>query len=413
MTVFESTPSMYFEQALAHARAGNTESADKLLQLLEAVDRGREVASARVAVVECLVALQRRDSKRAWSKAEIASEDSEARDLLKDCIAASSSLPAGTNRLLDDLLREPVPQKGLAQRRATLLVGAVATLLVLGAILVAVLILRTPGKTSESHIASSSSGKASRAPGMDVRLAEVVGLVIVSVRYVTTDGVSHEIPVSFGTAFAVTNDGYMLTNRHVAERGSKLKDMHQEVTGWTIRVAFGTDEKEWKVARIEKISAYRDLAVLKIDKSFDSPFRFARDYKQGDEVRAWGFPGVASDLVDELNASSSTELRIKLAGKLKDSRTASVSEWMTRSQFDLVTTRGVISAIRQTDEQGQVVQTDATVHPGNSGGPLLNARGEVVGIVALRHAKAEGVGIAIAWESMKDELASVPGIQWP
>lgn len=52
-------------------------------------------------------------------------------------------------------------------------------------------------------------------------------------------------------------------------------------------------------------------------------------------------------------------------------------------------TRGIVSGIRQ-DESQSLIQTDAPVNPGNSGGPLLNHRGEVLGIV---NAKMSGMGI--------------------
>ena len=60
-----------------------------------------------------------------------------------------------------------------------------------------------------------------------------------------------------------------------------------------------------------------------------------------------------------------------------------------------------------------MIQTDATIHGGNSGGPLLTVSGQVVGIVTMRHSSAEGVGIAIGWESLVDELKSFPEIVFP
>lgn len=64
-------------------------------------------------------------------------------------------------------------------------------------------------------------------------------------------------------------------------------------------------------------------------------------------------------------------------------------------------TVGVVSALGRAlsalsvELQGEIIQTDAAVNPVNSGGPLINSRGEVVGIVAAFIEGAQGVGFAI------------------
>jgi S1-C subfamily serine protease len=57
-------------------------------------------------------------------------------------------------------------------------------------------------------------------------------------------------------------------------------------------------------------------------------------------------------------------------------------------------TSGVISALRTTS-QGQVLQFDAPVNPGNSGGPIVNAQGQVVGVVNAKLTNAEGISLGI------------------
>jgi putative serine protease PepD len=57
-------------------------------------------------------------------------------------------------------------------------------------------------------------------------------------------------------------------------------------------------------------------------------------------------------------------------------------------------TSGVVSALRNTAE-GQVLQFDAPVNPGNSGGPVVNAQGQVVGVVNAKLDKAEGISLGI------------------
>jgi S1-C subfamily serine protease len=57
-------------------------------------------------------------------------------------------------------------------------------------------------------------------------------------------------------------------------------------------------------------------------------------------------------------------------------------------------TSGVVSALRST-AAGQLIQFDAPVNPGNSGGPAVNAQGQVVGVVTLKLNNAEGISLAI------------------
>src|SRR6201999_135622 len=77
-------------------------------------------------------------------------------------------------------------------------------------------------------------------------------------------------------------------------------------------------------------------------------------------------------------------------------------------------TRGIISAIRSIRGQEgnpieDAIQTDAAVNPGNSGGPLLNSRGEVIGITTLiansGANQSAGIGFAIPIDTAKQVLA--------
>lgn len=70
-------------------------------------------------------------------------------------------------------------------------------------------------------------------------------------------------------------------------------------------------------------------------------------------------------------------------------------------------TDGLVSALRNT-ENGVLIQTNAALNPGNSGGPLLNMRGEVVGINTLKLVKegVEGLGFAVSAEEVKRLLGS-------
>ena len=73
-------------------------------------------------------------------------------------------------------------------------------------------------------------------------------------------------------------------------------------------------------------------------------------------------------------------------------------------------TQGIVSAVRyDASTQRWLIQTDAAISPGNSGGPLLNMKGEVVGIntFVLRDARglAEGLGFAVSVDTVKERLS--------
>ena len=78
-----------------------------------------------------------------------------------------------------------------------------------------------------------------------------------------------------------------------------------------------------------------------------------------------------------------------------------------RVGLDLSVTTGVVSSFGFHDEsRAWLIQTDAALNPGSSGGPLLNAQGQVIGIVSARvdPAQGENIGFAIAMRTVEEEL---------
>lgn len=79
-------------------------------------------------------------------------------------------------------------------------------------------------------------------------------------------------------------------------------------------------------------------------------------------------------------------------------------------EFERTVTKGIISGLNRTlkieDEFGEsymedLIQTDATINNGNSGGPLINSSGEVIGITTIKITSAEGIGFAVPIKAIK------------
>jgi len=161
------------------------------------------------------------------------------------------------------------------------------------------------------------------------------------------DSQSEERPRGVGSGFVLTSDGYVMTNAHVIEGADEV-------------YVTLTDKREFK-AKVIGSDKRTDVAVVKID------------------------------------ASALPAVRIGEVNRLK------VGEWVMAigSPFGLenTVTAGIVSAkARDTGEEIRFIQTDVAVNPGNSGGPLINMRGEVVGInsqILSRSGGFQGISFSI------------------
>ncbi len=166
-----------------------------------------------------------------------------------------------------------------------------------------------------------------------------------------------------GTGFIITNDGYIITNKHVVASGDSYK-------------VFTSDGKSYDAKVVSK-DPFNDLAILKID--------------------AKGLSVV------ELGSSSDLK----------------IGQWVIAignalGEFDNTVTVGVVSAKDRTisaenETLNNLLQTDTAINLGNSGGPLVNLAGQVVGINTAVAAKnvAEGIGFAIPIDLVKSAIDSV------
>lgn len=158
-----------------------------------------------------------------------------------------------------------------------------------------------------------------------------------------------------GSGFILTEDGYVATNYHVIEGASEVSVILENGTTYD--------------AEIVGFDSSNDLAVLKVD--------------------ATGLPCVTLGSSDELIVGDQVVAVGNALGELSSSMTVGYISGKDRD----VTTDG--TAIN-------MLQTDAAINSGNSGGPLFNMNGEVVGITTAKYsgttssgASIEGIGFAI------------------
>lgn len=197
-------------------------------------------------------------------------------------------------------------------------------------------------------------------------VAAEIGTSVVAIQRVVSNG--EQIGESAGTGLVLTADGEILTNAHVVAGATQVN----------VRLA---GESEPRTGAVIAVDAANDLALVRIDADDLDVAVFADpdDIRVGDEVVAVGY---ALDL-----------------------------------DGDPSVTRGVVSALGRTlntrdGALNGLIQTDAAISSGNSGGPLLNAAGQVIGInTAVAYSDvttaANSVGFAIGAGELLPEIADL------
>ena len=182
--------------------------------------------------------------------------------------------------------------------------------------------------------------------------------------FVVTGSGSAAKKTSGGTGFIISKNGYIVTNAHVVTNATKTPSKYHVVV-------MLPDEADSVNATIVGTDVQTDIAVLKVETDKDLPC-----VRIGDS--------------DKLQCG---ELVIAIGNAL--------------GQLDDTVTVGVVSGTnREISNNGyrlKVIQTDAAINNGNSGGPLLNSFGEVVGITNAKivTSTSEGLGFAIPINSVK------------
>lgn len=195
-----------------------------------------------------------------------------------------------------------------------------------------------------------------------------------------------DVELGTGSGFIFTPYGHVLTNHHVIESTTLeerlgSRDARVELRVDRVEVILPGRETSRFEASIETVDAERDLAVLSIVGA-DLPYLPLGDSDAaapGDPVRVYGFP----------------------FGRQVEVGKENVPDIVPR----VSSSSGSLSAFR-TDDSGEAayLQTSATVNPGNSGGPMVDEHGYVVGVVRLKLRDADGIGFAIPVNSVKEFL---------
>ena len=172
--------------------------------------------------------------------------------------------------------------------------------------------------------------------------------------------------LGLGTGMIVSENGYILTNWHVA--GNKYSNCYVTLDNGSVY----NGNVMWADSNL-------DLAIVKI------------------------------------SASNLNYISLGDSDKIKIGEKAYAIGNPIGVEFQRTVTSGIISGVNRTvkiEENNEasymedLIQTDATINPGNSGGPLINTKGEVIGVNSIKIKEAEGIGFAIPINIIKPILES-------
>lgn len=170
-----------------------------------------------------------------------------------------------------------------------------------------------------------------------------------------------------GSGFLVSSDGYIVTNRHVVS---------DEEAQYTVLTNNGSSYPAQVIAR----DAILDIAILKIDGT--------------------GFDHLSFGDSEALEVGQTVIAIGNALGEFRNTVSVGVVSGLSRS---------IVASDRRggTEALDQLIQTDAAINSGNSGGPLLNLQGEVIGVNVAVASGAQNVGFALSANGVKNIVESV------
>lgn len=175
-------------------------------------------------------------------------------------------------------------------------------------------------------------------------------------------------PLFSGSGFIISPEGYVVTNEHVVNEVAEGADYDiiVVVPGYEIPID----------AQIVGGDVQTDIAVLKLEEQ-EEPYSYVT--------------------IGDSETLQVGELVVAIGNPL--------------GRLEGTVTVGVVSALdRQINNSGytlDLLQTDASINSGNSGGPLINSFGEVIGVTNAKISTGEGLGFAIPISDVTDEIQSI------
>jgi S1-C subfamily serine protease len=237
------------------------------------------------------------------------------------------------------------------------------------------------------------------------RIQNNVGQVFIIVKIIDPNNYTKlTIPIASGSSFAVSKDGYFITNKHITKWLNQAKN-DENVIDANILVCFGDRPSDRFEARIVHECPYIDAALIKLNRYSKNPFvKICKEVRPGAKVIACGFPGTARELIDSLDSKTILNTFSDKIKKLRNEGNADFFGIIPSASFIVSVTSGIVSAVRTIDDI-QWVQTDATLNPGNSGGPLITPDYEIVAINTLKHTQSESTNMSILASQLEKEFS--------
>jgi V8-like Glu-specific endopeptidase len=233
----------------------------------------------------------------------------------------------------------------------------------------------------------AAAGRAAAPEGQRAREAmayiRVVGDVTLDYHDVRPPVVRKDVQIATGSGFVIAPSGLVLTNQHVVDVEPSAREDGPDLIVENKRLQVFVGGGSWE-AHVVASDPERDLAALQMTAA-ELPYLPLGDSdaaEPGRSVQVLGFPfGQKAEVAKRADADVIPQVSV---------------------------TAGSLSATREDDAgETRFLQTDAAVQPGNSGGPMLDEDGYVVGVVRMKlaaDATSAGAGFAIPVNEVKDFL---------
>ena len=266
-------------------------------------------------------------------------------------------------------------------------------------------------------------------------IEESIGMVVWGWEVLFASGQKKEIPCAIGSAFAISTDGHMLTNKHV------VRDYHQYLNAdsdhrknYFAQMLIHSDDKKKEALERRKMAnhiqsiqpklfvfinrqkraatvvfqhATVDCAIVKVEHQFPKQFRLRGMEPAGllnEDVHAVGFPSLARTPFSEAEALMEKQFTDDLASRYRE-----------RDLQYSITKGGVSQVTRDPGTKLPWLQHTAFIAPGNSGGPLIDEEGIVLGVNTQKVTDSKTGAIFRSFclgELFNDINRHVPGVHW-